>query len=97
MENNINSLDVKKLFEYTPPGIMSFSDASSTGCGTILSLGDMIYHKNWSSDKRFKSSTWREMTAVHLGLDSFKKFISCKSIYWFPDNQSAVHIIENGS
>ena len=37
------------------------------------------------------------MTAVHLGLDSFEKFISCKSIYWFSDNQSAVHIIENGS
>ena len=54
-------------------------------------------HKNWSSDERLKSSTWRELTAVHLGLDSFKKFISCKSIYWFSDNQSAVHIIENGS
>ena len=36
------------------------------------------------------------MTAVHLGLDSFKKLIRCKSIYWFSDNQSAVHIIENG-
>ena len=40
-ENNINSLNVKTLFEYTPPpppSILSFSDASSTGCGTILSL-----------------------------------------------------------
>ena len=96
-ENNINSLNVKKLFEYTPPSILSFSDASSTGCGTILSLDNMICHKNWSSDERLKSSTWRELTAVHLGLDSFKKFISCKSYYWFSDNQSAVHIIENGS
>ena len=59
-----------------PPLALSFSDASSTGCGTILSLDDMICHKNWSSDERSKSSTWREMS-VHLGLDSFKKFISC--------------------
>ena len=76
---------------------MSFSDASSTGCGTILSFDKMICHKNWSSDERLKSSTWREMTAVHLGLDSFKKFIGCKSIYWFSDDQSAVHIMKNGS
>ena len=73
---------------------MSFSDVSSTGRGTILSLDNMICYKNWSSDERLKSSTWTELTAVHLGLDSFKKFISCKSIYWFSDNQSAVHIIE---
>ena len=32
-----------------------------------------------------------------MGLDSFKKLIRCKSIYWFSDNQSAVHTIENGS
>ena len=95
-ENNINSLNVKKLFEYTPSSILSLSDASSTGCGTILSL-DNICHKNWSSDERLKSSTWRELTAVHLGLVSFKKLISCKSVYWFLDDQPAVHIIENGS
>ena len=41
-ENNINSLNVKKLFNYKPLRIMSFADASSTGCGTILSLYNMM-------------------------------------------------------
>ena len=65
---------------------MSFSDASNISCGTILSPDNMICHKNWSSDEKLKISTWREMTAVQFGLNSLK-FISCKSVYWFSDNQ----------
>ena len=80
----------------TRPLASSFSDTINTGCGTILSLGNMVCHRNWSSDEKSKTSTWREMTAVHFGLDLFKKFISRKSVYWFSDNQVAVHIIENG-
>ena len=43
-ENNINSLNVKNFSSTCPPppSILSFSDASSTGCGTILSLDNVI-------------------------------------------------------
>ena len=71
-----------KNFSITSPLALSSSDASSIGCGTILSLDNMICHKNWLSDERLKSSTWRELTAVHLGLDSFKKFISSSCTYY---------------
>ena len=49
-QNNISSLNVKKLFEYTPPSIGLSRTLAAPVC--TFSLDNMICHKNWSSDER---------------------------------------------
>ena len=48
------------------------SDASSTGCWAHLNLnGEKVCHRLWYTHESRKSSTWRELTAVELALQSF--------------------------
>ena len=51
----------------------------------------------WNTLEEIKSPTWRELTAIKFGILSFLPLISSKSLYWFSDNQAAVHIVTNGS
>ena len=86
---NIQAVNIKKLFVQSVPGVLSFSDASDLACGAILSLDNQICHKSWSDDETLESSTWRELKAIHFGLLSFLPFVKNKVIYWFADNQAA--------
>ena len=94
---NIQALNVKKLFVQSVLGILSFSDASDLACGAILSLDNQFCHKSWSEDEKFESSTWRELKAIHFGLLSFSPFVKNKLIHWFTDNQAAAFMTHNGS
>ena len=89
----MNRFDCKlqKLFVSSIPSIISFSGASETGCASLLSIDGVISHRTWLPVERCRSSTWREMTAVHYGLNSFLPFLKSKSVYWFSDNQDAVN------
>ena len=44
-----------------------------------------------------KSSTWRELKALHFALTSFKDYVQGKSVKWHSDNQGAVRIVDIGS
>ena len=96
-KKNIKSLNCKKLFVQPVPSIVSYSDASDTGCGSLLSVDNTICHKTWKPHESSKSCTWRELTAIHYGLCSFLPILRNKSVFWFSDNQPAVHIAQFGS
>ena len=73
-KDNVTYLNSKKLFVSSIPSIISFSDASETGCASLLSIDGVISHRTWLQGERCRSSPWREMTAVHYGLNSFLPF-----------------------
>ena len=50
-----------------------YSDASSTGYGGYLvEHGNMVANGHWSESESKQSSTWRELRAVRLVLESFQ-------------------------
>ncbi|CAC5382726.1 unnamed protein product [Mytilus coruscus] len=74
-----------------------FTDASDGAGAGFVANSDYIMHKQWLQHKVIKSSTWRELKAVELSIDSFKHLLSNSSVSFFTDNQSAVGIIQKGS
>ena len=48
-----------------------YSDASDHACGSFIQNEGNVFHQNWSSAERSKSSTWRELKTVELALISF--------------------------
>lgn len=97
-KKNIFSLNFKRLTDYKLPSVIIYSDASSVACGAhIVHFQDFDFHYEWTGFESEKSSTWRELKAVYLALNSYKKFLSLKSVRWFSDSQSAVSIIYSGS
>ena len=51
----------------------------------------------WSAEERIKSSTWRELRAVRMVLESLLPKLRNKRIRWFSDNQNVVRILDTGS
>jgi ribonuclease HI len=51
----------------------------------------------WSSIEASKSSTYRELKAVFITLDSLNNFFSNRLIKLYTDNQNVVRIIRTGS
>ena len=76
-----------------------FSDASSTGYGGyhIVEVGPNIAHGQWSQYEASLSSTWRELKAVSLVLNSFTSKLAGHRVKWFTDNQNVVRIVQVGS
>ena len=69
---NLNSLKVRDCFLIHKPQRLVYSDASATGCGSIITLNeDHICHKLWEPSECSKSSTWRELAAIYFSLESF--------------------------
>ena len=77
--------------------LLSFSDASNVACGAYLVGTEEVSHRMWSSSEAEKSSTWRELKAVHFALTSFKNSVQGKSVKWHSYNQGAVCIVDIGS
>ncbi|CAC5379675.1 unnamed protein product [Mytilus coruscus] len=74
-----------------------FTDASDIGAGGYLQGTDYIANRQWSVTEATKSSTWREVKAIELSLDSLAKVLEHSSVTFFKDNQNAVSIIKKGS
>jgi hypothetical protein len=95
---NIRKYNDRKLKSTERETTLVYSDASCTGAGAYtVGLDETFFHQMWSPDERKRSSTWREMKAIELALLSFKKKLINKSVKWFTDNQSCVHILQSGS
>ena len=75
------------------PFLLSFSDASNVACGAYLVGTEEVSDRMWSSSEAEKSSTRRELKAVHFTLISFKNSVQGKSVKWHSDNQGAVRIV----
>ena len=75
-----------------------YSDASSTGHGGYLvEHGNKIANGHWSENESKQSSTWRELRAVQLVLESFQLQLKNERVRWFTDNQNVVRIVQHGS
>jgi hypothetical protein len=79
------------------PNKTVYSDASETGCASIISMEGEVFHQNWSELESSKSSTYRELRTVELALKSFSQKLKSQKIVWFTDNQNVAKIIPSGS
>ena len=80
------------------PNCFVYSDASVTGCGSVITLNEeTICHKMWADWEREKSSTWRELSAIDFSLRSFTDLFKSTHVKWFTDSQAAATIVEEGS
>ena len=75
-----------------------YSDASSTGFGGYtVEHGNLVANGQWSAPEAAQSSTWRELRAVRLVLESFQGKLANERVRWFTDNQNVVRIVQHGS
>ena len=99
-ERNVGPLNLKRIshdFALKSHFIVC-SDASGVGCGAHLDFdGEKVCHKQWEGDERIKSSTWRELSAIEFGIESFLPLIRNCYVKWFSDSQTACRIIQVGS
>ncbi|XP_072019664.1 uncharacterized protein [Amphiura filiformis] len=95
---NIRILNNNQL-EFKPSATrIAYSDASSTGYGGyVIGLGDDIAHGLWPTEEMKTSSTWRELRAVDLVMQSLVGKLSNHRIKWFTDNQAVAKIAKQGS
>ena len=75
-----------------------YTDASDTGyAGYTVEHGYHIAHGLWSEEEVGLSSTWWELRAVRLALESLVGKLQGHRVHWFTDNQNVVTIITSGS
>ena len=58
---------------------------------------DQVVTGLWSKDEATQSSTWRELRAVRLVLDSICLRLQNHRVWWLTDNQNVVRIVLYGS
>ena len=74
-----------------------YSDASDHACGAFVQSEGKLFQQNWSPEESAKSSTWRELKAVQLALESFANELNGQQVAWFTDNANVVSIVNQGS
>ena len=75
-----------------------YSDASDRDFGRYMVEHDpQIAHGQWSTWKAQQSSTWRELKALSIVLQSFVSSLSNEQIRWSTDNNNVVRILMYGS
>ena len=98
-KNNLPLLNGKRIVSsQSHYSRVCYSDASSSGCASyILHFQNTISHKMWSVEEAQKSSSYRELKAIALGLESFLHLLQGHTIKWYTDNQGVSRIVEVGS
>ena len=95
--NNVSSVKSWHCFLTKTPQIFAYSDASATGCRSIVSLdNEPICHRLWDQSETSKNSTWRELAATDFGIESFGPIFECTRVKLFTVNQAAAKILEIG-
>ena len=75
-----------------------YSDASDTGYGGYtVEHGYHMAQGLWTQDEATCSSTWRELRAVRMVLESLMEKLKNQRVRWFTDNQNVVRILQTGS
>ena len=98
-KNKIRKLNKREINDYDVPLVTVYSDASSSGLGSIYKNKgkDKICHKNFSVVEKTKSSTWRELAAIRYSLESTKYTFQSKTIFWYTDNYATSVTVKKGS
>lgn len=99
-DKNVGQLNGKKLFD--EPHVFDsvvYSDASEQGFGgyVVSAKHTLVCQGQWQINERGKSSTWRELKAVHNMLLSIGHSLRGHKVQWHTDNQNIVRVIDRGS
>ena len=81
-KTNLININTRYCFAYTCPSSFVYSDASATGCGSVIG---------------FNNEHGREPCAIEFSLQSFAPVLKGSHVKWFTDNQAACRIVEVGS
>ena len=95
---NIDGINGREIWHSPSALRVVYSDASDTGYGGFtVEHGCYVAHGAWSADESLRSSTWRELKAVRMVLESLLPKLQNQRIRWFSDNQNVVRILDVGS
>ena len=77
-KDNVRCLNGRPIGrQFSSSRTIVYSDVSDVGAGGVIKGRDgLICHLHWSHDEARRSSTWRELQAVHVCLSSFSKPLS---------------------
>ena len=96
--NQIDNLNGQGIWHSPSAVRVVYTDASNSGyAGYTVEHGYHIAHRLWSEEEAALSSTWRELRAVRLVLESLVGKLRGHRLRWFTDNQNVVRIISTGS
>ena len=96
--DNLEFLNGQNIWRSPSAVRVVYSDASDTGfAGYLVEHGMHVAHGLWTLEESKLSSTWRELKAVALVLESIAPKLARSSVRWFTDNQNVVRIISVGS
>ena len=71
-KNNVRNINSRDCFVSTCPSHFVYSDASATGCGSVIGFNnEYACHKTWTEFESSQSSTWRELYAIEFSLQAF--------------------------
>ena len=94
-KTNLVNINNRYCFAYTCPSSFVYSDASATGCGSVIGFNsEYVCHKMWTGSESLQSSTWRELSVIEFSLQSFAPVLKGSHVKWFTDNQAAARIVE---
>ena len=94
----IANLNVRKLFNPVVIHRMVYSDVSDSGCGGyIVNIDNTECIRSWSPSEAKRSSSWRELKAVVVILESVGHLLKDRNVRWYTDNQAIVSIVNKGS
>ena len=95
---NLTSLNVRQMNDYSKSEILICSDASDIAAGAVcVSHNEKYFHQMFSEQERLMSSTWRELKALQQSIFTFGKDIKGKTVKVLTDNQNCVKIVKAGS
>lgn len=89
----------RMIIRKVPDGaVFVFSDASDTGYGAYaVEPSFLSVQGHWTLEESRRSSTWRELEAVHRSLVAFKCQVAGQALQWHCDNAAVVRILDCGS
>ena len=73
--DNLKIVNKKRLSTYSIPKTAVYSDASNFAAGAfIVDVNDNVFLHMWNEIERTMSSTWRELKAIALALNSYRNY-----------------------
>lgn len=94
----LRSYNCKYLHNTSKKNVVIYSDASDIAAAAYtVEVNEKVFHCMWDKDEKNKSSTWRELKAIELSLQSFCQCFRGRAVKWLTDNQNCVTILECGS
>ena len=97
-QSQIHMINGREIWHSPSALRIAYSDASASGYGGYtVEHGCHIAHGAWSAEEMAKSSTWRELKAVRMTLESLVSKLKNERVKWFSDNQNVVRILQTGS